>query len=132
MPDVAGGRNVGAGAGRVAAAGVVRRPVAFVEVGCVGGVGPRVAIDGDLAIAIKIVECDVFMDERVLVGGNLFAEDGEGGIAVGALDVAEYLVVGSVLFDDVDDVFDLGGYAYTLRGYCCRARRAGLVGLWIA
>ena len=60
------------------------------------GVGPEVVREGELA------------SEAVLVGRDRFAVEQPGGIGVGTrqgwLDVAEVLVEGLVLLDDVQDV----------------------------
>ena len=44
--------------------------------------------------------------QGVVIGRHLFAEDGQARIAVALLHVAEHLVVGAVLLDDVDDVLE--------------------------
>ncbi len=49
--------------------------------------------------------------QGVLVRSDLFAEDGQRRVAVGAGQVTELLIVGAVLLDDVDDVLDLRRYA---------------------
>src|SRR5258705_3338499 len=62
----------------------------------------------------------------MLIGRNLLPEDRKLRVAVGPLDVAKFLVVGSVLFDDVDDVLDLRRNAYSLRNDRRSQRRASL------
>jgi hypothetical protein len=105
---------------------VLGGPLLFVEVGGVGRVGPGVAVDRDFAVTVEVVEEDVLLDEGMLVGSDLLAEEDEFGVAVGVRDVAEDLVVGAVLFDDVDDVLDGAGLADALRDDARLLRRAGL------
>src|SRR5665213_810834 len=93
---------------------VFRRPLLLVEIGGVGGVRPGVAVDADLPIAIKVVENDILLRQRVLVRGDLLAKENQLGIAIGVRNVAKLLIVGSVLLDDVDDVLDLAGLSYAL------------------
>ena len=81
-------------------------PELFVEVGGVGGVGPGVAVDADFAVAEEVIEQDELFGELVMVGRDLAAEDGEAGVAVTLLEIAEDLVVSPVFLDDVDDVFN--------------------------
>ena len=67
---------------------------------------PLVAVGAQNAAAVGVVEKSELADELVLVGGDLLAEDAQGGIAVPRGDVAQDLVVGPVLLDDVDDVLE--------------------------
>ena len=64
------------------------------------------AIDADFAIAVEVIEDDILLGQGVLIRRDLFAEDGQLRIAVGVWQVAELLIVGPVLLDDVDDVLD--------------------------
>src|SRR5262249_17901270 len=58
--------------------------------------------------------------QLMLVGGYFFAVHAEVGIAIadwlafGVLEIAKDLVVGSIFFDDVEDVFDGAGLAYLI------------------
>src|SRR6185437_16150889 len=90
---------------------VVDLPVALEVVGADGGVGPDVAIAGDLTGVEEVVEHAELERELVLVGRDGRAVHGERGIAVAdgvaiLNEVAEDLVVGAVFLDDVDDVLD--------------------------
>src|SRR5207247_10830636 len=71
-------------------------------------VGPLVAVGRDLAVHVEIVEQHPATGDRVRVGGDAVVEDRQARIAVPAGDVAEHLVVGPVLPDDVDHVLELG------------------------
>ena len=51
----------------------------------------------------------------MVVGRDLFREKAEARIAVAFLHVSEYLVVGAILLDDVDNVLDRTGVAHFLR-----------------
>lgn len=57
------------------------------------------SVHTDFAIAIKIVEKDPLFGDLVMVRRNVVAEDGQSGIAVAFLHIAEYLVVGTILLD---------------------------------
>ena len=86
-------------------------PVLFKIVGADGGVGPDVAIAGDFAGVVKIVEHAELQGQLMQVGRDVFAEHGQAGVAVAdalavLLQVAEDLIVGAVFLDDVDDVLD--------------------------
>ncbi len=89
-------------------ASVGRGPVAFVEVGGVGRVGPGVAIHANLAVAVKVIERNVFLGKSVLVGVTFSPKIVRLGSPL-AFEITEDLIVGPVLFNDVDDVLDLGG-----------------------
>ena len=64
-------------------------------------------------------------DHLVLVGRDLGPEDAQGRIAVAFGDVAEDLVVGPVLLDDVDDVLEDGRLADPFRDGSRRLVRPG-------
>src|SRR5258708_1573602 len=59
----------------------------------------------------------------MLVRSDLFAEDGERRVAIGPSQISELLIVGTVLLDDVDDVFDLRRHADLARNDCRGRRR---------
>ena len=67
------------------------------------------AVPRNLAVAIQVVEQHELAGELVVVGRHLLAEHHELGIAVPFFDVAEHLIVGAILFDDVNHVFDRAG-----------------------
>ena len=76
------------------------------------------AVHADLAVAVEVVEQHVVAGELVLVGGDGFspyiARLGSplpAGLPLGVPEVAEHLVVGAVLLDDVEHVLDRAGLA---------------------
>ncbi len=71
---------------------------------------------------VEIVEQHELLGEKVLVGGDILTEHHQRWVAVAARHVAEDLVVGAVLLDDVDDVLDERRVART-HGH--RERRLG-------
>src|SRR5262249_39117167 len=83
-----------------------RRPTALGEVGGVSGGRPGMPVDAYFAVAIEIVQDHKLLRQAVLVGSNLAPKDGQAGIPVAFGQIAEYLIVGAVLFDDVDDVLN--------------------------
>ena len=118
VPKVSGGGNLHfLVAGQLAVRGIGENPGALVVVGGDRRVAPTVAVHADFAIAIQIVEQDVFAGELVVVGGHRLAVNGElriavaGGLAAGIPEVAQHLVVGAVFLDDVEDILDGAGVA---------------------
>ncbi len=91
---------------RRATARVVGRPELLDDVGGVRAHAPRVAVVADLGIDVEVVEDSKFASQRVCVRRDLLAEQAERRVAVGAFDVAEDLVVGTVLADHIEDVLD--------------------------
>ena len=91
---------------RRAAAGVVDRRGLVVDVRAARGRAPLPAVLADLARAAEVVQVDESLRERVEVGRDHLRELRDARVAVAALDVAEDLVVGAVLFHDVDHVMD--------------------------
>ena len=95
--------------------GVADHPAALFVIGGHGGVAPTVAVHADLAVAVEVVEQDEIAGELVVVGRDLFAIHANARVAVasgfagGVFEVAEDLVVGAVLLDDVENVFDRAG-----------------------
>ncbi len=67
---------------------------------------PRVPVGGDHAVAVEVVEQHELLGQRMQVGRRLAPEDAELRIAVPPADVAKDLVVGAVLFDDVDNMLE--------------------------
>ena len=71
----------------------------------------------------------------MLVGGDIFAEHGDAGIAVaeglafGVLEITEHLIVGSVLLDDVEHVLDGAGSADLVRNDAFAPGRSALHGI---
>ena len=70
-----------------------------------GAPGP--AVRADLAGVVEVVERDEVRGERMQVGRRGLRELGERRVAVALREVAEHLIVGAVLLDDVDDVLDV-------------------------
>ena len=64
------------------------------------------AVDRGLGVGVDVIEQREALYERMEVRGDRASEEGEGRIAVAARVVAEHLVVGAVLADDVEDVLD--------------------------
>ena len=93
------------------------------------------AVGAEHAAAIEVVEQHELVDQLVMVGRHLLAEDAQIGVAVAPLHVAEHLVVGAVLLDDVQHVLDRRGLAMTLRNRPWRriahgGARALIVSVW--
>jgi len=65
------------------------------------------AVHADLAAAIEVVEIDELLREGVKVRCRRLAVQGQGRIAIADRQIAEDLVIGTVLFDDVNDVLDV-------------------------
>ena len=94
-----------------------------------GGPGPAVA--GGFAAVEEIIQKYEPRSNRMKVGRDVLAEENDGRVAVALGQVAENLVVGAVLFDDVDDVLDAAGFEVDGRewiggGHVRRGRRADL------
>src|SRR5580700_7082581 len=64
------------------------------------------AVAGNFSAVVEIVEHAELPGELVLVRSDVGAIDGERRVAVADLQIAEDLIKGAVLFDDVDDVLD--------------------------
>src|SRR5262249_4377904 len=91
---------------RTAAIRIHRLPDFLDDVGGVGGGGVRVAVEADVSIDVEIVEDDEVLRERVSVRRDVAPEARELRIAVAFAQVAENLIVGAVLANDVEDVLD--------------------------
>src|SRR6266436_2963612 len=72
-----------------------------------GGSGPHVAITGNVATIIEIIEHAVLTSELVLIGRDVLPVHRQGWIAIAGAEITENLVVGAIFSDDVDDVPDL-------------------------
>ena len=105
-----------------AAAPVVGRPDLLDEVGGVGPRRVRVAVVADLGIDVEVVEQDELPRDGMRVRRGLLAEQAQVRVAVPAFEVAEDLIVGAVLADDVEDVLDGRGIAHLLRDRVTRRR----------
>ena len=89
-----------------AAAAVVGRPDLLDEVGGIRAGRVRVAVVADLGVDVEVVEQHELPRDGVGVRRDLLAEQAQVRVAVAPLEVAEDLVVGAVLADDVEDVLD--------------------------
>ena len=85
---------------------VIDRRGLVVDVGAARRRAPLPAVLADLARAVEVVEVHEPLGQRVKVGRDRLRELGDARVAVAALDVAEDLIVGAVLLDDVDHVPD--------------------------
>ena len=70
-------------------------------------VSPHEALNAAFARNKRVVQGHEVTRDRVVVGRNLFGENGETRIAVRTLQITENLIVGLILLHDVDDVFDM-------------------------
>src|ERR1700733_13174430 len=89
-----------------AALAVAVGPGLLREVGGVSGVTPLMSVLRDFTVAIQVVERHEVPRERVSVGSHVLAEQGESRIAIADSQIAENLVIGAVLTDDIDHVLD--------------------------
>ncbi len=64
------------------------------------------AVAGNFSAIVEIIKHAELQRELVLIGRDVGAVEGDGGIAVADFQVAENLIVSAVFFDDVDDVLD--------------------------
>ena len=80
--------------------------MALDEVGGVGPHAPLVAIGADFALDVEVVEENELPGEGMMVRRHPFREQAERWVAVPLRHVAEDLIVGPVLLDDVDDVLN--------------------------
>ena len=76
---------------------------------------PGVAVGGEDAVAVEVVQQRELLSECVMVRRHRPAEDTEPRVPVAARQIAEKLVVGPVLLDDVDHVLENGRLAGPLR-----------------
>ena len=67
---------------------------------------PLVAVGADLTLDVKVVEEHELSGQSVVVRRDGLGEQADVGFAVAFFHVAEYLVVGAVFLDDVDDILD--------------------------
>ena len=130
VPEVAAGRPGGLEQvpfrriGDAAVAAVAERPDPLDEVAGVGPHRPFVPVGADLALDVEVVEQHELAGQGVVVGRDRLGEQADARLAVALGHVAEDLVVGAVLLDDVDDVLDRRGVA-DLRGDRVAGRGAG-------
>ena len=89
------------------ASAVVHRRSLVVDVGAARGGAPLPAVLTHLTRAAEVVQIHELLGDRVKVRGDGLRELRDAGIPVAARNVAQDLVVGAVLLDDVDDVPDV-------------------------
>ena len=68
--------------------------------------GPDVAVAGNFAAIVEVVEHAKLLGQRVLVRSDVRAIHGDGRVAVADAEIAEDLIVGAVFLDDVNHVAD--------------------------
>ena len=88
------------------AARVGQGPVPRDVVGVIRHRRPGVPVGRDVAVAIQVVEQHELFGQLVMVGRDLAAEHHQRRIAVAARHVAEDLIVGAILLDDVQHILD--------------------------
>ena len=91
---------------RVLFAAVANLPGLFGVVAGDGRHRPNVTISGNLAAVIEVVQNAELASQLMLVGRNGFPIHAQRGIAIAGFQVAKNLVIGTILFDDIDDVLD--------------------------
>src|ERR1019366_1787387 len=72
------------------AAGVLVGPHLLHVIGGDGGGGPVMAVGGDVAVDIEVVQQDEFAGQFVKVGGGVFTEEDQRRVAVALLQVAQH------------------------------------------
>ncbi len=88
------------------AARVGQGPVAGDVVGVVGHRRPGMAVGRDVSVAVEVVEQHELLGQLVVVGRHVAPEHHQRRVAVASGHVAEDLVVGAILLDDVEHVLD--------------------------
>ena len=117
VPDVATGGSRGdkgafAGIGKLLAVAVAERPLLLDKVGSKGPHAPLMAVGADLTLHIEVVEQDKLAGQGVVIGGDLLRKQTERRVAAALRHVAEDLVVGAILLDDVDHMRDRACVAF--------------------
>ena len=108
IPQKAG---FGIGHGIVQHMGITSEPGTYIFLDIIryyGSICPNMALGRTLSGGFVIVKQDVFANQLVYVRGNFFPESTEPGIAISLFNIPQDLVVGSVFFDDVNDMFKNG------------------------
>ena len=78
------------------------------------------AVRAVAASRVDVVEQDKIHCELALVWGHILAEQDKLRLSVPTRQVAKQLVIGAILFDDVDDMLNERCFARTLRHRACR------------
>src|SRR6476646_9361595 len=76
----------------------------FVVVGHVCGGGPYVSLRTDFGVGKETIKQSETQRERVMIRRDVLSEEDQAGIAIAFFQIAEYLIISAVLFDDVDHV----------------------------
>src|SRR5688572_29506734 len=103
---MSGGRRVAGPTHGGAVAAILRWPALLVEIRRVCRIRPRMTIDRNLRVAIEVIEQHILFGDLVLVRGHLSSKDTQTRVAVPLWQIAEHLIIGAVLLDDIDDVLD--------------------------
>ena len=85
-----------------ALAGVSGRDCLLAKIGDVGRGRPDVALGTDFSVGEEAVEQSEARGERMMIGRNGLSEENQRWIAVAFFQVSEHLIIGTILFDDVD------------------------------
>src|SRR5262249_51178344 len=88
------------------AAGIVRRNRLLDIIGSPARGRPIPADTADFTGVEKIVQSHESSCQRMMVGSKRFGKLRQRRVAISNLEVTEYLIVGSILFDDIDDMLD--------------------------
>ena len=104
IPQMSCRRNIRTRTCGVAAACIARWPVPLVEVRGIRRVRPGVSVNAHLSVAVKVVQDHILLRQGMLVRCHLLSEDGQFGISIRVRQIPKLLIIGAVLFDDVDDV----------------------------
>ncbi len=102
---------------------VAERPGFFHEIGRIGAHRPFMAVGADFGIHIEVVQEHKFARELMMVRRDAFGEETQTGSAVALWQVAQHLIVGPVLLDDVNAIFDRAGFARRSRDGIVRCDR---------
>ena len=104
-----------------AAGGITARPVgefAFHVIRSYAAVTPVVAVGALDAATIGVVQEGELADQSVLIRRDAFPENAKAGVAIAGGHVTQYLVVGAVLLDNVNDVLENTRFADALGTGC--------------
>src|SRR5437016_10603724 len=88
---------------------VSERPHLFDEIRRVRGHAPFVPIRAHFAIDVKVVEQDELASDLMEVGRGLLGKKAKLGITIAFRHIAEHLIIGAILFDDIKAVFNWTG-----------------------
>ena len=66
-------------------------------------------IHADLGVDVKVVQQHELPGQGVMIGCDFFSKKGQAGITVAFLHVAEHPIVGAVLLNNVDNIFNPAG-----------------------